>query len=304
MRNTVFITAFAAALCFTGAAAAQDERERARAFVDEVSYSSGSGESQIARWRDDICVGAVGLDAAQAQALVDRISARAGQVGLNPGAPGCRANVMVIYAPDADALTRQIVDQRRDLLGYYANGTAVTAGRQALDEFANTPRPIRWWHVSDAGAGSLNTRPGIELDRQASGRTTAQSAGAAEGSASGTESGGDMQGMDAVRVSGSRARTTPRNNMSYALVVVDARRVADVSPNAWMDYVAFVSLAQIDPNAQANGYETILNLFDTGASAQTGLSDWDEAYLRALYRARRDAAGSRQAADIARRMVE
>jgi hypothetical protein len=70
-----------------------------------------------------------------------------------------------------------------------------------------------------------------------------------------------------------------------------------------MDYVALVSLAQIDPTAGADGYDTILNVFDTPQSTQTGLTAWDDAFLRALYRAR-DATASRQTSDIARRLAQ
>jgi hypothetical protein len=206
---------------------------------------------------------------------------------------------MVIYAPDADVLTRQIVDQRRDLLG---GNSGATASRATLESFANTPRAIRWWHVSDAGAGGLLDRPGAARDLQSSGGSVAQEAAGNEGT-SGVEGADNLQGVTGVRVSGSRARTVARNNLSYALVVVDARRVASVPASAWMDYVALVSLAQIDPHAQPDGYDTVLNVFEAPQSTQTGLTAWDDAFLHALYRAR-DTTANRQTGDIARRMAE
>ena len=115
-----------------------------------------------------------------------------------------------------------------------------------------------------------------------------------------------MQGMDAVRGNASRTQSAaaPRNRLSYALVVVDARRVANVTPVAWMDYVSLVALAQIDPNAQTAGYDTVLNLFSSSPPASTGFSAWDDAYLKAVYRSRRDSGGNRQINDVARRMDE
>src|SRR5690349_16888598 len=82
-------------------ALAQDSQNNARGFVEQVALSTDR-DAALARWDGDVCVGAVGLAPAQAQALVDTISARAQAVGLHTGAPGCRANVMVIYAPDSD----------------------------------------------------------------------------------------------------------------------------------------------------------------------------------------------------------
>lgn len=304
MRTDLFTAAVGAVLCFSSTALAQTDGPTTRSFVEQVALEPRSDERPLARWEDDVCVGAVGLSPQDAQALVDRISVRARSVGLDPGAPGCRANVMVIYAPDADALTRQIVDQRRDLLGHYADGSAVSSGRAELEEFANTPRPVRWWYVATDGAGAIQNRPGVAFDRQSSGREAAAAAAAPDGGGASGLSSGDIQGMDSVRTNGSRARVALRNELTYALVIVDARRVANVQPTAWMDYVAMVSLAQIDPSAGTQQFDTILNLFSSAESSQSALSQWDDAYLKALYRARRDAGGNRQIADVARRMTE
>lgn len=305
MRKAIFAATVGAALCVTASASAQEQFERARSFVDQVALQSSS-DRPLARWEDDVCVGAVGLSPADAQLLVDRISMRARSVGLRPGAPGCRANVMVIFAPDSDALTRQIVDQRRDLLGYYPDGSAVIAGRAELEDFANTARPVRWWYVADAGSGAIQDRPGAALDRQSSGRSQAAAAAGAGGGAATSDSSGDIQGMEAVRGNASRTRSSnvARNQLSYTLVVVDARRVTNITPVAWMDYVSLVALAQIDPNARTSGYDTVLNLFASSQPATTSFSAWDDAYLRAVYRARRDAGGNRQINDVARRMSE
>ena len=145
-------------------------------------------------------------------------------------------------------------------------------------------------------------RPGVERSRQSQGREVAAQASVGTAGA-GVEGAGELSGVEAVRVSGSRARYVARNNLSYALVVVDARRVANVPAGAWMDYVALVSLAQIDPTARPEGYDTILNVFDETQPAQTSLTAWDDAFLHALYRTR-DATANRQTGDIARRLAQ
>lgn len=298
MRLAIASVVLLAAASISAPAVAQETR--ARAFVDQVSLVDN--QNALARWTNRICVGAVGLEAAQAQQLVDRISARAQGVGLRAGEPGCTANVMVIYAPDSDTLTRQIVAQRRDLL-YGGQDGQFTAGGAALDDFQNTPRPIRWWHVSSAGAGSL--RLDAARSRQNSGRAASQGASAAGGGGnfSGQGESSDMEGMDAVRSNGSRARAEVRNELNYALIIVDASRVSDVPAEAWMDYVALVALAQIDPAARPAGYSSVLNLFGDAETAPTGMTAWDAAYLDGLYRAR-NTESTRQAADIARRMSD
>src|SRR5690606_20739043 len=185
-----------ATLIFATLGFSQAHAQDARAFVDAVSFTSST--NALARWNTRICVGAVGLGADQAQALVDRISARARQVGLRPGAPGCEPNVMVIYAPDSDRLAREIVDQRRDLLGYLQEDGRLTAGREAMDALANEERAVRWWHVSSTGRGSL--RPVDGTTYQGGGRSTAAAAAGEGGNVgSGGDSAADLQGVEAVR---------------------------------------------------------------------------------------------------------
>ncbi|MGD9814061.1 MAG: hypothetical protein AB7Q23_15715 [Hyphomonadaceae bacterium] len=299
MRSALFAAATLAAFSVFSSASAQsgdDLAQRARAFVDSVSLIET--DATAARWDGRICVGAVGLAPDQAQMLIDRISARAQSVGLRPGEPGCRANVMVIYAPDSDTISRQIVEQRRDLLG--VNPEEVTLGSAALEDFANTPRPIRWWHISSLSTGTLRPDATQAIQSaQGSGQARRAATGDLTGSTMSTAE--DIQGMDAVRTDGSRSRSYERNELSYALIVVDARRVAGKPAGAWMDYVALVALAQLDPYADTGAYPTVLNLFQSDASGATGLTPWDEAFLQSLYRA--SGGGVRQAADIARRMA-
>jgi hypothetical protein len=57
------------------------------------------------------------------------------------------------------------------------------------------------------------------------------------------------------------------------------------TPTTWQqlaDYLGVVSLAQIDPAANPAAFDSILNLFKN-PSAYSGLTDWDRAYVRALY---------------------
>jgi hypothetical protein len=287
------------------ASVAHAQQPNPNEFVHEIALAT-SDEDPLARWDEGICVGAVGLDPSQLQQLVDRVSLRARAVGLRAGRPGCRANVMVVFSNDSDAITRQIVDQRRDMLGFYGGDDRITAGRDAMEEFANTPRPIRWWHVSSTGVGSM--RPDAARTRQSSGSATAAAAAAGDGGNVGPENAGgsaqDMQGADGVRSNGSRTRVSESaNELSYALIVVDARRVANAPTTAWMDYVAFNALAQLNPEARTTNFATILNLFSQSSSPPTGLTTWDLAYLDALYRVRSEDS-DRQIPAIARRISD
>lgn len=61
--------------------------------------------------------------------------------------------------------------------------------------------------------------------------------------------------------------------------------------SALMDYAAMVVLAQVDPRADYSDQPTVLNLFNDPEGV-TGMTDWDHAYLQALYLAEPDRASS------------
>ena len=76
-------------------------------------------------------------------------------------------------------------------------------------------------------------------------------------------------------------RSPLRDDMRKAFVIIDVDDVANVSFQQLTDYVAFLVMAQTDPEADTGGYDTILNLFKGGGA--DGLTAWDLAYLEALY---------------------
>ena len=86
----------------------------------------------------------------------------------------------------------------------------------------------------------------------------------------------------------SRLNTQIVDDIFRTVVIVDVDEVSGLSVRQLADYVAMVSLAQINPEADTNAYASILNVFDD-PDASAGLTDWDQAYLAGLYAAERDA---------------
>jgi len=275
-----------------------------RQFVSSVAQAPQSA-GLLARWNQEFCPGVAGATPDVAQAIIDRMARRANAVGLHPGAPGCHANVMIIVSNDSDRVAHDI-DQRRHASLIAPNGIdAKTLGEQALTDFVNTPRPIRWWHVAQV----------VTADGQVLGDDQASSSGDArstfemsqEASMGGGPGSGDaISGVRQTRSDGTRLRSATRQDLNYVLVIVDTRRLGGASVGAVADYVAFVSLAQINPAPVTTTFPTILNLFndENAANRPTGLTQWDLAYLDGLYHATRTARNSRQQEDeIARRMM-
>lgn len=240
-------------------------------FVSGISAPSAKG--RLARWDRKICPGVTGLKKEYAQHIVDRIATVAVAVGLEVGAPGCKANLLVVATDDAQGLARKAVDDNPSIFGRYEDG--VTRGRVALKDFIETPRPVRWWHVTfTQGADGQRYTTG--------GNLTVRSMG--------------------------RVRATTRDDFDHVIVIMDVSRIGVINFDALADYITMVGLAQIDPAANTAGVATILNLFsdrERGVAPVNRMTDWDVAYLKGLYTVRREVIrGARQERDITRGMTE
>ncbi|MGE0740713.1 MAG: hypothetical protein AB7O98_05160 [Hyphomonadaceae bacterium] len=254
--------------------------EQAQHFVEQLAVAPGSGD-QLARWDRTICTSVAGLPARQGQFIADRIAQRAHAVGLQPGAPGCTANIAVIATADSDTAARRMYESDAGLFALRQTNTA-TLGQSALDDFLNTPRAVRWWHVAET-----MTADGFSL--------------------MGDASSGGMENAPVARSSGSRLREDTRQDLNRAVIIIDSRRVQGVQLHALADYIAMVALAQIDAGADTSGYPTVMNLFADGQArtqAANGMTDWDTAYLDGLYSSTRTAATpGQQEREITRRML-
>jgi hypothetical protein len=251
-----------------------------RNFVGEVAEPNrGRG---LARWDGEICVGVSNLQAETAQYLADRVSTVAGDLGLQPGAPGCAPNILVIATDDAESIARTLVRERRR--AFRMGGAGMDRGGSALEDFVETDRPVRWWQMA------------VPVDSETGARAT-RLAGDCTGIKCG---GGGGQTVLAFApninvFAAARLRTQIVDNLIRAVVIVDVDQVRDVSILQLADYIAMVSLAQIDPDADTRGYASILNVFDD-PDGSASLTSWDQAFLGGLYAAERNAA-----AQIARR---
>lgn len=245
--------------------------EATRSYVEQLTIAPGTAE-QLARWDRTICTSVAGLPARQGQFLADRIAQRAFAVGLQPGEPGCTANVAIFVTADANAMAQSMSERDPVLFASRPETNINTLGPVAFNDFLNTDRPVRWWHVSERRS--------------------------AEGfSLSGDASMGGMSNAPAVRSSGSRLSNNTRQDFSRVIIIVDSRRVGGAQLSAIADYIAMVALADINPSADASSFPTILGLFSqqpAGGAAPTAMTDWDIAYLDGLYHSTRNASSVQQ----------
>lgn len=286
--------------CLTPAANAQDEEEvfvragaaeaAVRSFVDAVTEEAGSRD-QLAVWGGRLCIGVMGLRETQSQAVIDQIAAHAENLGVDLGRSGCAPNLLIVFTTDSDRVARVLVDEYRRAFAYHATD-GVTRGRTALEEFAATPRAVRWWHVSAAG----DDTGGVVMDR---GMPNGP-AGSLEGVAS--------IGAPAFRTTAvnSRIGVPTQQNFTRAVIVVDTARAAGMRLDSLANYLSMAALAQLDPTADTSAFPTILNAFSSGSpgNVQLSLTEWDQAYLDGLYNSPANRRASAQRRAIQRSVIE
>jgi hypothetical protein len=145
----------------------------------------------------------------------------------------------------------------RPMAGY----AGTDLGRDALDRFVKSEKAVRWWHVSrpvSAHDGGLAVETGDKLC-------------------------GQPYCAPQVNVQGpSRIHNGTIDELWDVIIIVDATKLTGTTWQQLADYLAVVSLAQIDPKADLADFDSILNLFSNPA-AYSGLTDWDRSYLHALY---------------------
>lgn len=226
--------------------------ETVRQFVDEVI--AAPLDRGPARWTRRVCVGVVNLRPEAAQVIADRVGLLAAETGLPVGEPGCGPNILVMATDDGPALAQaMMISNPRIFRPGYAGATL---GSVARERFQSTEDAIRWWHVS--------------IPRQVDNNVIAVR----------------LPGFTPplVRQDASRLTTRIYNDFAGVFVILDINRAAGLSFQQIGDYIGMVALAQIDPEADTRGNDTILNLFEDGRAVD-GTTDWDRSFLASLYAA-------------------
>jgi hypothetical protein len=232
------------------------------AFLRRVAVVPEAG--QYARRNVGYCPAVVGIDPAYATRVTNQVVAAGRAAGLADPRPRCSPNLTIIFTPDADYLMRLIRKRRPQLLTEW--------GAARTKELFDNGRPIRWWYAIG------KSLPGGE----SIGDSVAGGPAGTEGGLSG------MSGGNTARVySASLIETNIKVDLDGTYVVIDVNKATGFSLDSVASYAAMVSFAQIKGYQDFAGFPSILALFSPDqdkATAPAGLTDWDKAYLRGLYR--------------------
>lgn len=239
-------------------------------FVGAISEETRGG--RLARWNKTICHANVGLQRRYAEYLNERMAQVAREAGLKVARPGCKPDILIIVTPDVQAVLAELAESHKEVFSArrWSDERISSGGSQSFEAFMQSQRPVRWWHVSETVA------------------------------ADGQPVGDNVR----MRASGSRLRSTVREDFAAVVIIVDANKARGVTYQALSDYLAMVSLAQLNPNVDSTEVPTVLNIFndiEAGRPAAAGLTEWDKAYLKSLYGIRADTPdGRRQRGRIVR----
>ncbi len=252
---------------------------RVSTFVKQVTdFQFGDPSHGLARWREAICPLVSGVARAQGDYILARVAEIARLAGAPLAGKQCRPNLLVVVSATPRKLLQDIVKSHRtQIFG--------DAAPSAIDPFINSPRAVRTWYDTETltpdGLPMLHTSfPGI---------TTGQTVTSLPG--------GGIE-IDPVNSSGNSApsftantRSVPSRLMLNAVwaidrvfMVVDATQLHGTSLGQLADYVTVAGLAQIRLDADLGDAPTILTLFDgRPGPAPPGMTDWDRAFLKAVY---------------------
>src|SRR5690606_21457939 len=94
-----------------------------------------------------------------------------------------------------------------------------------------------------------------------------------------------------------------RDDLQQAVVVVDIDALDRVDFGQLADFISMVALAHIDMRGDTSAVPTILGLFDSDRPPEPTLTEWDRAFLQALYGAEQTSTNPRaNAAGVAELM--
>ena len=223
-----------------------------------TSLAAPARRRGLARWDGEVCLGVVNFRSEVAHLIIDRITDVARELAIELGEPGCEPNVVIAGTTDGAGLARDMVRRYRSNFFRYGYTTS-NRGSAALDVFQTSEAPVRWWHVSlpivvDTGSSAIRLPGKDPVDNPCR-----------------TRSGGWARDCDEVT-----------DRIMRMMTIVDIDGLEGVNLAELADYLALITLAQIEPDADYREFDTVLNLFDP-TMAVSGLTDWDMIYLRALY---------------------
>jgi hypothetical protein len=248
-------------------------RTEAKSFVRAVAAAPNTSD-QLARWNEAICPKVIGALPDEERPILERIHEVAKEAGIKISKrKHCDPNILIAFTSDPSGVVRQVFEKQPN--------RARSLPVAARTDLVSGAYPVRWWYdlklegrygeapIGDHPAllGALDTGPGPGAG---AGGQLAQS---------------ENQAGNVSDYSSSLIGTKSRQSIGAATIVIDVNRVKKLSHDALASYVAMVALAPLKLPPRPVPTPTITNLFrETPDDRSEDLTEWDRAYLAALYK--------------------
>jgi len=252
-------------------------RKEITSFVSAVTRLDGD---LVSRWSKDapICPLVIADNPAVGEFIRKRLLEIAAQVPIRADTdPKCRANLFVIVSAQTPefaanwekAASWEKLDDGASRAPRWKPRAGVTRSAESL--------PVRTWHNMRVDQSNGMPMLSVALVPGVRAATSAK----------------DL---------GSRIASNVAENLIGVVVLVDTQAAAGVTVTQLADFVAMTSFAKPDLGADLGQTDTILRLFAVEPSNRpAGLTEWDHAFLRGLYRI--NFTPKQQRMSIATRMV-
>ncbi len=247
-----------------------------RGSIDQ--FSGAAGDGRIARWAAPVCPLARGLPSGFNGFIEDRIKANATSVGALAGGRRCETNILILFTPSPNALAAALVKEKRIVL----TGAGDRSSTGKLDRFVkdeDVARVFRETEVAPATAGGGGAGEAVDMSAalSLSYGYLAGATGTSGGSANQTTGARQFGGGIASRLDGAGNAALER-----VIIIVDSRRTANLTAGQIADYLSLAALADVREPKTPFQPKTIANLF-LAPNDVDALTNWDRAYLKALY---------------------
>jgi len=226
-------------------------REVSRQARDVTDIGSDIRDRPLARIEDRLCPGVIGLKRAAAELMIDRIRWNAGRLDMwLADDTACRPNLIVAFVEDGAAEIAGLVERQPWLFD--------TMTRHEREALLAVEGPVRVWTTAQT-----RTRDGMPIAR----RETL-----------------DQPPVVQMWMAHSKIYLPIREDITQTVVLFDRDGVRGKSIVQLADYATMRSFARTRPAEGGAALDTILALFDPAHEPPPGLTAFDQAYLRSVYK--------------------
>jgi len=215
-----------------------------------ITAQSGLRESPLPRFEDRLCPGIIGMKADYASLMIDRIRANAERLDmwLTEDDGRCTPNFIVAFVRDGQAELAALEDEK----GYLFRSLPLHERRELLAEDG----PVRVWTTTQT-----KTRDGIPVQRGQGGNPPTAS----------------------MWMAHSKIYVGTREDIVSVVVLFDMADAQGKTLLQLADYATMRGLARTRPTEDGQALDSILALFDADGSPPLQMTDFDRAYLAAVY---------------------